>query len=293
MAQARLIWRYLFARGRTHQYGEHASQCCELHLPKGPGPHPVIVLIHGGSWRARFGKRVMRSLAVELRRRGWAVWNIEYRRVGEGGGWPETFEDVAAAIDGLAQLEDRLDLRRVFLLGHSAGGQLALWAAGRESLGAGSPGAVEGAPIVRPCAVAALAGVCDLAGGYADWHGGAVLHLMGGSPEGEPERYANADPMAHVPLSIDVLLVHGVADEVVSVRYSRSYAEATLAAGGRLELVEIEGESGRHRVHIYPEGPGWQALTGWLERELDQAREKLRASSTNSRTPKPEAPLPT
>jgi acetyl esterase/lipase len=285
MANLRLIWRYLFERGRSHQYGEHPSQRCELHLPRGHGPHPVIVLIHGGSWRARFGKGVMRSLAADLKRRGWAVWNIEYRRVGEGGGWPSTFEDVASAIDCLAQLENRLDLTRVFLLGHSAGGQLALWAAGRESLPAGSPGAIEGIPILRPRAAAALAGVCDLAGGYADWHGGAVLDLMGGSPEEEPERYENADPMAHVPLPVGVLLVHGVMDEVVSVRYSRAYAEATLAAGGRLELVEIEGQSGRHRAHIYPEGPGWEVTTSWLEAERDQAGEKLRASSTSSRTP--------
>jgi acetyl esterase/lipase len=206
----------------------------------------------------------MRGLVGDLLRRGWAVWNIEYRRVGNGGGWPATFADVAAAIDLLAELDAPLDLERVSVLGHSAGGHLALWAAGREQLPAGAPGALNGAPPVRLSRVIAQAGVCDLAGAYKRWRGGAVRALMGGSPEELPERYAAADPMEAIPLRIPVLLVHGTRDETVSVELSRTYERAARAAGGEVELVEIAGEAGRHRAHIDPRGEAWAAVTARL-----------------------------
>jgi acetyl esterase/lipase len=260
MGRARFFAHYLLTRGRTHRYGPERSQLGDLHLPPGEGPYPVIVLIHGGSWRKRYGRRVMRALAADLLARGFAVWNIEYRRIGEGGGWPATFADVAAAIDCLEGLHPALDLAQVQAVGHSAGGHLALWAAGRDRLPAGAPGAVAGRPRVPLQRAISLAGVCDLAGAYADWHGGAVRELMGGSPERLPDRYAVADPLRRVPLSQPALLVHGVADETVSVRLSRRYAEAASAAGAEIELVEIEGPAGEHRAFIYPDGPAWGAV---------------------------------
>ena len=246
-SNASLAYNFLFTRGRAHRYGPHRSQTAELHLPSGPGPHPVVVLIHGGSWRARYGKRVMRALAADLLARGHAAWNIEYRRVGDGGGWPETFEDVAAAIDHLASLKAPLDLERVTLVGHSAGGQLALWAASRERLPEGAPGAFAGPPPLTPKGAVSMAGVCDMAGAFRVWHGGAALEFMGASPERDPERWAAADPRALVPAPMPVLLVHGVEDEVVTVRLSRDYAAAARAAGGEVELVEIAGPAGPHR----------------------------------------------
>jgi acetyl esterase/lipase len=254
--RTRLILDYL-ARGRACRYGPHRSQRADLHLPRGAGPHPVMVLLHGGSWQKRYGKIVMRGLAGDLVRRGWAVWNVEYRRVGEGGGWPATFADVAAAIDQLPHLAAPLDLEDVSVLGHSAGGHLALWAASRERLPDASPGA---APAIVPRRAIAQAGVCDLAGAYRRWRGGAVRELMGGSPEDLPERYALADPLALAPLEMPVLLVHGVLDETVSIELSRSYARDAGAAGGAVELVEIEGEAGRHRAHIDPRGQAWAAV---------------------------------
>ncbi len=259
MTRARLIFDIL-KRGRTHSYGEHRSQRADLHLPQGSGPHPVIVLIHGGSWASRYGRIVMRGLVADLVRRGWAAWNIEYRRLGDGGGWPATFADVAAAIDYLPSLDAPLDLRRVSLLGHSAGGHLALWAAGRERLPAGAPGRVDGEPAVPLERVISQAGVCDLAGAYARWHGGAARTLMGGAPQEYPERYAAGDPMRLLPLSVPALLVHGTADETVSVELSRSYARAARAAGSEVELVEISGAAGRHRAHIDPRGQAWAAV---------------------------------
>jgi acetyl esterase/lipase len=261
---ARQILDFL-ARGQRHRYGPHSSQRADLYLPKGSWPFPVMIVIHGGSWQAGYGKIVMRGLAGDLVRRGWAVWNIEYRRLGNGGGWPATFEDVATAIDYLPQLDAPLDLERVSVLGHSAGGHLALWAAGRAKLPDGAPGALVSPSGMRLRRVISQAGVCDLAGGWRAWRGGAVQALMGGGPQEVPERYALADPLLQVPLDIPVLLVHGVVDETVSIQLSRDYERAARAAGGAVELVEVEGEAGRHRAHIDPRGIAWAAVASRLD----------------------------
>ncbi len=263
-SNATLAYNFLFTRGRAHRYGPHRSQLADLHLPRGAGPHPVVVLIHGGSWRSRYGKRVMRALAADLVGRGYAAWNIEYRRVGEGGGWPETFADVAAAIDHLAKLDAPLDLTQVILVGHSAGGHLALWAASRERLSAEAPGAISAPAAVPVRKVVSMAGVCDLAGAFRVWRGGAVLELMGASPERDPARWATADPVALAPASAPVLLVHGRADEVVTIRLSRDYAAAARAAGGDVTLVELEGREGSHRAPVYPTSRAWRTAVEWL-----------------------------
>jgi acetyl esterase/lipase len=280
MANTRLILDLLASR-RRYRYGPHRSQRADLYVPTRAGPHPVMVVIHGGSWHAGYGKIVMRGLAGDLVRNGWAVWNIEYRRVGDGGGWPETFEDVAGAIDRLPELSAQLDLEQVSILGHSAGGHLALWAAGREKLPAGAPGALTGPPSMQLRQVISQAGVCDLAEGYRRMPEGAVKSLMGGGPERFPERYAAADPLAHVPLDIPVLLVHGVKDETVSVELSRNYASAARAAGGVVELVEIEGQAGRHRAHIDPRGEAWAAVLARLPVVAPRDRTGLAHSSVS------------
>lgn len=251
--------------GAVHRYGAARSQCAELHLPAGAGPHPVVVLVHGGAWQKRYSKIVMRALARDLRARGWATWNIEYRRIGNGGGWPATFADVAAAIDHLRSVPAPLDLARVSVVGHSAGGHLALWAASREHLAADAPGApAAGAKPLTFRAAVALAGVCDLAGAHRAWRGGPVQKLMGGSPEQVPHRYAAADPMALLPPSTRVLLVHGLADRAVGIKLSRRYEAAARAAGADVELIEVEGPAGDHRAHVDPRSGAWASVVRWL-----------------------------
>ena len=254
----------LLRPGQSYRYGDdHRSQTGELHLPRGAGPHPVIVTIHGGSWSVGWSRRVMRALGGELVRRGSSVWNIEYRRLGgdEGGGWPNTFLDVAAAVDHLPALPAPLDVTDVTVFGHSAGGQLALWAASRSQIAPGQPGA---SPLLATVSAISAAGVNDLGQSWREVPQGIVGHLMGGGPDEVPERYAVADPVALVPLSIPVLLVHGTDDATVSVRRSRNYARAAADAGGSVDLVEIAGQGGAHRSHVFPGSASFAVVLRWL-----------------------------
>src|SRR6185436_10876434 len=184
--------------------------------------------------------------ARDLARRGWAAWNVEYRRVGEssGGGYPATLEDVAAAIDFLQTLDAPLDLARVVTIGQSAGGHLALWAATRE------------APAVPLAGAVSQAGVPDLR--EADRLGlgdGAAAAFLGGGADEVPDRYADASPIERVPLGVPQLLVHGEADDVVPPSQSSAHAEAARAAGDEVELVLRPGED--HFVHTDPGNPAW------------------------------------
>lgn len=243
-------------RPRTMAYGTDPSQRAELHLPgRGQGPWPLAVLLHGGHWQARFGTLVCRPLAADLARRGWAAWNLEYRRLGAGGGWPETFEDVAAGIDSLAGLQDpRLDLGRVVVVGHSAGGQLALWAASRATL---PHGAVGAEPRVAVHGVVALAPVTHLE--RAGVHARA---LLGGGPDEVPVRWQQADPMRMPPPPVPTLVVHPAADRTVPLQRSRDYVERCRAAGGDVTLVELADET--HRDPINPSSGCWRAAAAWL-----------------------------
>ena len=243
-------------RPARHRYGaEHPSQGADLHVPSGGGPFPVAVVVHGGSWQARYGKIVCRPICLDLVRRGWAAWNVEYRRLGQGGGWPATFDDVAAAIDHLAALGDpRLDLGAVHVVGHSAGGQLALWAAARPGLPAGAPGA---SPRVALRSVVALAPVTNMATA-----GTTARELLGGGPEAVPDRYVLADPVRRA-LDVPVLVVHPADDATVPALRSREYAAAARARGAEVELVEPP--TGGHRAPIDPGSGAWHAAARWLE----------------------------
>ncbi len=171
----------------------------------------VAVVLHGGFWRAAYDASLGRPLAMDLAARGWTAYNVEYRRVGKGGGWPTTLQDVADALDLLSELD--LDLTRVVTIGHSAGGHLAAWAAGRATLPAAAPGS---SPQVAVTGVVAQAGVLDLRTGAAHGVGGtAIADLLGGGPDEVPDRYDWADPIAQVPLAVPVVCVHGRVDDSV------------------------------------------------------------------------------
>ena len=237
----------------THPYGSHPSQLGELFLPSGIGPHPVCVVVHGGYWRAQYDRSLMEGLCTDLSAHGVAAWNLEYRRVGAGGGWPETFLDVAAGIDLLAGLDAPLDLSRVAAVGHSAGGQLALWAAARRDAA------------VRLAGVVSQAGVHDLR--EADRLGlgeNATAPFMGGHPDEVPDAYADASPIERVPVGVPQLLVHGDADDVVPASQSTAYAEAAQEAGDEVDLVLRPGED--HFVHLDPAGGAWADVVRWLAR---------------------------
>ena len=227
-------------------YGPGADRFGELWRPAGEGPWPVVVLLHGGFWRAQRTLELMRPLAADLAGRGFAAWNLEYRRVGQpGGGWPGTCEDVAAGLDHLAGLAGRepLDLDRLVVAGHSAGGHLALWSAARPGLPAGAPGA---GPLVAPRLAVSLAGVCDLHAGAAGGIGeGAVAEFLGATPDQAPERYLLASPRARLPLGVAQLLVHGDADHP-----GTGGAEPRLRRGrGRRRRPRRAGRAARRRPH--------------------------------------------
>ncbi len=232
---------------RTVRYGADPNQFGELSLPEGT-PRGVAVVIHGGFWRARYDLSLGRPLAADLVSHGWAAWNIEYRRVGNGGGVPATLDDVAAAIDALAglALDVDLDLGRVVTIGHSAGGHLATWAASR--------GRYERWPAdVDVSGVVAQAGVLDLRSAYDERLGAGAVGAFLGHPPGRDDD--PADPFRQIPLDVPVHCVHAVDDDTVPVEQSRAYVAAATAAGARAGLTEVDGD---HFVVIDADSDVWR-----------------------------------
>jgi acetyl esterase/lipase len=202
-------------------YGPDPSQFGDLYLPAGSASVlPVVVLPHGGGWKAGSTLDLFTPYLRELATRGVAAWNLEYREVGDGGGWPNTFQDAASGVDALTgpvqrATGNRLNTRRVRAVGHSAGGHLAVWLAGRPKLPAGAPGA---APAVRLTAAVGMAPVLDLEQAATVDGDRNVVNLMGGTPTQQPARYAVGSPIRMLPVGIPVTCVHGDADTTVPHR---------------------------------------------------------------------------
>lgn len=228
--------------------------------PVRPGPAPLVLFLHGGFWRAAYDRAHTGPLAVALAAAGFAVCAPEFRRTGQpGGGWPGTFDDVAAAVDALPALvratagADVISDAPVIVAGHSAGGHLALWAAARHMV---SPDVAWHAPQSRVAGVVALAAVSDLAACHALRLGrDAVVALLGGGPKQYPERYRSTDPMRLLPLGRPVRLVHGAADDVVPSSLSAGLAARGRAAGDDVSLAELPGAG--HFDVIDPLSAAW------------------------------------
>lgn len=256
-------------------YGPAPTGFAELRVPPGDGPHPVVILIHGGFWRARYGLDLMDRLGDDLATRGIATWNIEYRRVGEvGGGYPGTLIDVATATELLRTIAtDRaLDLGRVITLGHSAGGHLALWLAARHRLPIGALGTGDAAALTGPDTLPLVgaisqAGVADLTAGWRQQLGnGAVSDFMGGGADTFPERYAVADPALSLPLGVPQVLVHGLLDDIVPPNISELYLAAATKAGDDARLRAIPAAD--HMAVIDPRTPAWAVIVEEVRRLL-------------------------
>lgn len=261
-------------------YGPGPEQWGELRLPAaaattafagGPGRPPVAVLLHGGFWRSVWAADLMDALAADLAARGFAAWNLEYRRP-DRHGWAATVSDVAAGVAALSEVGGAgaatsgparaggagaeggtapLDLDRVAVLGHSAGGQLALRVAADHG---------------RVALAVPLAGVLDLAGGDGRGIGtGAVTAALGGPRYEVPEVYAASDPMARVPVGVPQLVAIGAGDDLDLIDFNRRYVAAARAAGDDVTYIE---EPGDHFSVIDPAAPLWHRIAGALEAAL-------------------------
>lgn len=259
------------ADGQRTAYGPDLLQWGVLRLPEGSGPHPVIVMMHGGCWMGLHRPRHVEPLMEALTERGWATWNLSHRQaVDEGGGWTGTFRDVGAGIDHLRTLAQSapIDTTRVVTMGHSAGGHLAIWAAGR---GGYEPKDLlyDSNPLILAGAVS-LDGIPDLrahAAQEVNPCGDGVLELMDEGPDEAPSRYAEASPAERLPLGVPQLMLHGRHDYVVPWEQITAYAERATAAGDHVQVHIFEEAS--HFEVIAPDSEAWQAeisvvLLDWL-----------------------------
>ena len=225
-------------------YGDGELRRGEWWRPSGDRPLPTVMLVHGGYWGPCYDRSLEDSVAADLAGRGFAVWNVDYSAADRP--WPQTLLDVAAAHDHLA---DDPGVGTLSLVGHSAGGQLALWLASRRHLPHGAPGAGPRGP--APALVVGQAPVAALRAGFRqDLGDGAIGRLLGGSPDELPDRYAVADPVALAPSGARVLLLHSHGDEHVPYSQSEAYAKADPQA----RLTEVPGD---HFTHLDPASDAW------------------------------------
>ncbi|WP_395613437.1 alpha/beta hydrolase family protein [Allosphingosinicella sp.] len=268
-AQALMTWPDLLGRPRpaptaTVHYGADPLQVVDVWVPAGAGPHPVVLMVHGGCWQTEIADRtIMNWIADDLRRRGIAVWNVDYRGVDRpGGGYPGTFQDAAAAADALrAHAADyHLDTRRVVAIGHSAGGHLALWLAGRPRLPADSP--LRTANPLPIAEVVSLGGLPDLEE-TARSENGCGNEVIGRLTNGH---FADTSVPRLAPLGLPQVLINGRQDRIIPIPYAEGYARPMRAAGDdvRIRMLDHTG----HVELVAPETAAWAAAVEELQRAL-------------------------
>ncbi|MHC3122432.1 alpha/beta hydrolase family protein [Acinetobacter sp. GN11] len=248
------------------QYGENPLQFGELFLPEGTGPFPVVILIHGGFWKTVATLTDLHSLSRYLVKAGFAVWNIEYRRVGDvGGGWPGTFEDIASAADYVNTLAEKypINANAVVSVGHSAGGHLALWLGARHKLPKTSI-LFKSSPLGLKAAIS-LAGISDLRMAWDLKLGkgivstvSAVSDFLGGNPEEIPVIYAESSPSELLPLKTPQVLIHGALDDVVPIGMSEEYLTKAREVGDQIKLIRLEDED--HMQLVSSTSSAWDIL---------------------------------
>lgn len=267
---------YMQMRGpeptRIFAYGPAPSQVVEFFRPQGEGPFPVVVLIHGGCWVSRYqGLPQFRALADVLAKQGVAVWNVGYRGVDEpGGGFPGTYLDITAALSELdthaASL--RLDRDRIIAVGHSAGAQLALWAAARHRIPSDSPLHVD-APqnIVEVIALGALADLRDDASAIEHSCGISVSSLTGSASAARPHVFADTSPIDMVPFDAKVVLVNGEHDEIAPPALEKHFADTARQAGMDVTTMTLPGAG--HFDEVTPGTPTWDRINAVILRAID------------------------
>ncbi|SHN36689.1 Acetyl esterase/lipase [Duganella sacchari] len=256
-------------------YGAAPSQFAQLFLPVGAGPFPLVVLIHGGCWTQAFGGITqMRSMAGSLVEQGIAVWNVEYRRYDEeGGGYPGMYQDVATALDLLRTLapQHQLDLARVVLVGHSAGGHLAQWAASRARLPRSSPLYVAD-PLPVPVVIS-LGGLADLRHEEALIKTSCerdMVQLAGVASAARPDIFSDTSPAEMLPAGIRTVLIHGELDTVSPPRVGQDYARRAQAAGDAAQLLVLPGAS--HYDEVAATSPSWTIVSAQIRQALGLAQ---------------------
>ena len=240
-------------------YGEDPNQFGELRIPEGDSLYPVIVILHGGCWQSIYDKSLMDAMAEDLTNRGYATWNLEYRRIGNGGGWPNTFLDVATGFKKLTDLANTypIDLQKILITGHSAGGHLALWLGAQNQLPDSSEIKTIDLPKIK--GIVSLAGITDLETYLApSGCGSSVDDLIGGSPNQFPERYFAGSPISFVPLCLPQVLINGEEDQIVPISHISPYYEMSVAAKDKIKLVTIPNAG--HFEVITPGSNAWEAI---------------------------------
>jgi acetyl esterase/lipase len=252
-------------------YGAAPSQFAELFQPAGDGPFPLAVIIHGGCWTKEFGGITqMRNLAGALAGQGIAVWNVEYRRYDEeGGGYPGMYQDVATAMDRLRALapQHQLDLSRIVLVGHSAGGHLAQWAGARARLPRSSPLYVAD-PLPVPVVIS-LGGLADLRNEQALIKSSCdrdMAQLAGVASAARPDIFSDTSPAEMLPAGVRTVLIHGEHDTISPLRVGQDYARRAQAAGDAAEVLVLPG--GSHYDEVAASSPSWPIVYAQIRKAL-------------------------